>query len=59
MENPLLLKVEQAAIQLGLGRTVVWGLVSSGELESVKIGRSRRIPIDALEVYVARLRASE
>jgi hypothetical protein len=33
--------------------------VSSGVLESVKIGRSRRVPVEALETYVAKLRADE
>ena len=59
MKNQLLLKVEQAAERLGLGRTIVWGLVASGELESVTIGRSRRVPIEALEAYVAKLRSNE
>jgi excisionase family DNA binding protein len=59
LENRLLLKVEQAAERLGLGRTIVWGLVTSGEIESVKIGRSRRIPTEALGAYVAKLRSNE
>ena len=59
MTTQLLLKVEEAAIRLGLGRTIVWGLVASGELESVKIGRSRRVPVEALNAYVERLRAGE
>ena len=59
MTTQLLLKVEEAAIRLGLGRTIVWGLVSSGELESVTIGRSRRVPVEALNAYVERLRAGE
>jgi len=59
LENQLLLKVEQAAERLGLGRTIVWGLVATGELESLKIGRSRRVPREALDVYVERLRAGK
>jgi excisionase family DNA binding protein len=59
MTTQLLLKVEEAAIRLGLGRTIVWGLVSTGELESVTIGRSRRVPVEALDAYVERLRAGE
>jgi len=59
LTTQLLLKVEEAAIRLGLGRTIVWGLVSSGELESVTIGRSRRVPVEALDAYVERLRAGE
>jgi excisionase family DNA binding protein len=51
----LLLTVEAAAELLSLGRTTVYELVSTGELESVKIGRSRRVPYDALRRYVDRL----
>ena len=59
MAVQLLLSVEQAAARLGLGRTVMFGLIKSGEIESVKIGRSRRIPADALVTYVKKLRESE
>ena len=38
-----------------MGRTSIYSLIASGELRSVKIGRSRRIPADALEEYVGRL----
>ncbi|MFF7675698.1 helix-turn-helix domain-containing protein [Actinacidiphila glaucinigra] len=52
----LLLTVEEAARRLGVGRTTCFALIASGELESVKVGSLRRIPADALAVYVARLR---
>ena len=54
--DKVLLTMEEAAERLSLGRTVVYGLVAKGELESVTIGRSRRIPVQALDVYVATLR---
>ena len=53
---PLVLTIEQAAERLGIGRSLMYALVSSGEVESVTIGRLRRIPTDALVEYVARLR---
>ena len=53
----LLLTPEQAAASLAICRTKVYGLVGSGELESVQIGTSRRIPYTALTEYVQRLRA--
>ncbi len=56
-ETPLLMKPEAAARQLGLGRTTVYELIRSGELESVKVGRLRRVPVAAISEYVARLRA--
>lgn len=54
--RPLLLSVDQAAESLGVGMTLMRALVSSGEIESVKIGRLRRVPADALSTYVAHLR---
>lgn len=53
----LVFTVEQAAEQLGIGRTLMYALVRSGEVESVTIGRLRRIPADALVRYVDGLRA--
>ncbi|MGH3511182.1 MAG: helix-turn-helix domain-containing protein [Acidimicrobiales bacterium] len=52
----LLLTVEEAADRLGIGRTLMYGLVKDGEVESVHIGRLRRIPADALPRYLERLR---
>jgi excisionase family DNA binding protein len=54
--GPLLLTVEQAADRLGIGRTLAYALVSADEIESVHIGRLRRIPADALPAFVNRLR---
>lgn len=54
---PLVLTIEQAAKTLGVGRTLMYSLVMSGEVESVTIGRLRRVPSEALADYVNRLRA--
>lgn len=51
----VLLTVEEAAEQLGVGRTTTWALVRSGDLESVQIGRLRRVHIDAVNAYAANL----
>lgn len=53
-----LLTVEEASRRLGIGRTVCYRLISSGELESVTVGRLRKVPAEAIPEYVARLRAS-
>jgi excisionase family DNA binding protein len=42
------LVAEYAAERLGIGRTVMYALVGSGAVESVQIGRLRRVPADAL-----------
>lgn len=57
MEKPLLLTWEQVAAQTSFGRTKIFALMASGELESVKVGRHRRVPTAALTEYVERLRA--
>ncbi|MDK1475407.1 excisionase family DNA-binding protein [Streptomyces sp. 549] len=53
-----LLTVEEAARRLGIGRTVCYRLISSGDLESVTVGRLRKVPAEAVPEYVARLRTS-
>jgi excisionase family DNA binding protein len=53
---PLVLTVEEAADRLGVGRTVMYALVRSGAVESVRIGRLRRIPADALVTFLDELR---
>ena len=49
----VLLTPEQAAASLAIGRTKVFELLRSGELESVRIGSCRRIPSEALQAYVS------
>lgn len=51
----VLLTVEEAAQRLRVGRTTAYGLVASGELDSVRIGRLRRVHIAAVEKYAAGL----
>ena len=58
MPERVLLTVEEAAEQLGIGRTTIFRLVRSGEIESVRIGRLRRIHVDAVKAYAARLVAA-
>ena len=41
--DELLLTVEEAARRLQLGRTLLYRLISSGDLESVTVGRLRRL----------------
>ena len=55
----MVLTVEQAAEALGIGRTFMYELIGSGAVESVLIGRLRRVPADALGEFVSRLRASQ
>jgi excisionase family DNA binding protein len=51
-----LLTVEEAAERLAIGRTTVFALLKTGQLQSVQIGRLRRIPLEALDEYAQTLR---
>ena len=51
--EPILLSAEEAAGVLGIGRTFVFELVAKGRLESIKLGRRRLIPREALERLIA------
>lgn len=53
LEDRLLLKVEAAARALDLSRAQVFSMIATGELPSIKIGRSRRVPVDALRRWIA------
>ena len=56
--SPVLLTPEQTASALSICRTKVYELIRTGHLESVQIGASRRIPVEAVEDYVRGLRVS-
>ncbi|MBP2340419.1 excisionase family DNA binding protein [Saccharothrix coeruleofusca] len=54
-----LLSVEDAARALSIGRTTMFGLIKSGAIASVQIGRLRRIPSAAIAEFTARLTAEQ
>lgn len=53
--DKLLLTPVEAATLLGVGRSKVYQLLKSGQLTSVRIGRSRRVPAEAVQKFVAGL----
>jgi excisionase family DNA binding protein len=58
MDGPtesLLLTPEEVAAELRIARSRVFELIASGELRSMKIGRSRRVTRQALGAFVQRL----
>lgn len=56
MTDKLLLTPVEAAQALGIGRTKVYELMAAGTLASVRIGRCRRVPREALAELVGTLR---
>lgn len=57
MIEKMLLTVKEAAELLSLSRATVYPLVMSGEIASVKVGRSRRVSRNALLEFIRGLDA--
>jgi excisionase family DNA binding protein len=51
----LLLTVQQVADRLGLSKSKTYDLVINGQIESLKIGRNRRIQVIALDSFIERV----
>lgn len=51
--EPLLLTVAETKQVLRLGHSKVYELIAAGELPSIKIGKARRIPMDAIKRLIA------
>jgi excisionase family DNA binding protein len=49
----LLLRPEAVADALDVSRARVFELLRDGTLKSIKIGRSRRVPVEELERFIA------
>ncbi|QNA74158.1 excisionase family DNA-binding protein [Streptomyces sp. So13.3] len=54
----VLLTVEEAARRLSIGRTYCYRLIRLGALESIPVGRLRRVPADAVPACLAHLRSA-
>jgi excisionase family DNA binding protein len=50
--EPLLYTVEDVAEALRISRAHVYHFLATGQLDSVLLGRSRRIPADALAEFI-------
>ncbi|SNR47865.1 transcriptional regulator, AlpA family [Haloechinothrix alba] len=48
-----LVTVPEMAHRLGIGRSLGYELINKGEIASVKIGKSRRVPCSEIDRYIA------
>jgi excisionase family DNA binding protein len=55
----LLYSVTEAARLLGVGRTYMFRIIAAGEIESIKVGKLRKIPRDALGRYIDQQRSGQ
>jgi len=58
-ENVKLLRPEEVCERLSLPRTTIFRLIGSGELESLKVGKRRLVPSDAIDDYIRRKRQAQ
>jgi excisionase family DNA binding protein len=52
--HPFLYSPRDAATFLGVGRTTIYKLLNSGELESMYVGAARRIPLSTMREFINR-----
>jgi excisionase family DNA binding protein len=55
----ILLRITEAAALVGLGRSTIYSLISSGTLPVVRVGRAVRIPALALHEWAANAAATK
>jgi excisionase family DNA binding protein len=48
-----LLSVPDAAEMLGLTPKGLWTMIGRRDIDTVKVGRLRRVPLSAIETYIA------
>ena len=54
--EPICVKVNDAARMIGVGRTKLYELIASGQIEAIKLGKSTRITTASLHGLVMRQR---
>ena len=56
--EPLAVRIPDAVRMTGIGRSKLYELIASGDLETVKIGRCTLVTIEALKDLLAKARGS-
>ncbi len=55
--EPLAVRIPDAVRITGIGRSKLYELIASGDLETIKIGRCTLVTVDALKALLAKARA--
>lgn len=53
MTEPLLLRPVELSNALGVSRAKAYDLIAKGDIPSVRIGGSVRVPVEALKAWIA------
>lgn len=56
---PITVRVPEAARMLGLSRSRIYELITSGDIETIKLGRATLVPVDGLHALIERLRREQ
>ena len=56
--EPICVRINDAARMIGIGRTKLYELISTGELEAVKIGKATRVTTASIHELVSRRRSA-
>lgn len=48
----MLLRPDEAAVVIGVGRAKLYALIAAGELPAIRVGSSLRVPVDDLRQWV-------
>lgn len=56
---PITVRIPDAARMLGLGRSKIYELIASGDIEIVKLGRSTLVPVASLHALIERLKREQ
>lgn len=54
MSDEMMLRVDEAARRISMGRSYFFEMLRRGEIASVKLGSARRVPVRALEEWMER-----
>lgn len=57
--DPICVKINDAARMIGVGRTKLYDLIATNQIEVVKLGKSTLVTTASLRALVKRLQASE
>lgn len=56
--EPLAVRIPDAVRMTGIGRSKLYELIASGDIDTVKVGRCTLIPMESLRELLGRARAS-
>lgn len=55
--EPLAVRIPDAVRMTGIGRSKLYELIASGDLETIKVGRCTLVTVDAIKAFLAKARA--